>query len=165
MKEIYNETNCFSNLFDNISNYPIPIKILNKNAKTPTKGSEKAAGHDLYAAIEKPIEIRPHETEKISTGLSIALPPYTFGAIFARSGLATKKGLRPANDVGVIDEDYRGPIIVALHNDSNDIQRVEPGERIAQLIVLPYVSITFEKVDELSSTERGETGFGNSGRF
>ena len=143
MKEIYNETNCFSNLFDNISNYPIPIKILNKNAKTPTKGSEKAAGHDLYAAIKEPIEIRPHETEKISTGLSMALPPHTFGAIFARSGLATKKGLRPAND----------------------IQRVEPGERIAQLIVLPYISITFEEVDELSSTERGETGFGNSGRF
>lgn len=151
-------------LYD-ITSFDIPVKKLNSLTKIPTKGSEKAAGHDLYAAIEKPIEIRPHETEKISTGLSIALPPYTFGAIFARSGLATKKGLRPANDVGVIDEDYRGSIIVALHNDSNDTQRVEPGERIAQLIVLPYIAITFEEVNELSSTKRGGTGFGNSGRF
>ena len=164
MKEIYNETNCFGKLFDNISNYPIPIKILNKNAKTPTKGSERAAGHDLYAAIEEPVEIRPHETEKISTGLSMALPPDTFGAIFARSGLATKKGLRPANDVGVIDEDYRGELKIPIHNNGDNYQEIIPGERIAQLVVQPYTPVSILERKELSKTKRGNNGFGSTGR-
>lgn len=141
------------------------IKKLSNIAKTPTKGSEYAAGHDLYAAITEPIDIQPHETEKINTDIAIELPKNTFGAIFARSGLATKKGLRPANAVGVIDRDYRGNIIVALHNDSNDIQRVSPGERIAQLVVIPYIPVSFEETDTLSSTDRDKDGFGSSGKF
>lgn len=143
----------------------LKLKKLNNLAKTPTQGSIMAAGHDLYAAIESPIEIRPHETVKINTGIAIATPSYTFGAIFARSGLATKKGLRPANDVGVVDEDYRGEVIVALHNDSEYTQQVMPGERIAQLIILPYEPVEIKEVDNLSDTERGNDGFGSSGEF
>lgn len=143
----------------------VEIKKLSNLAKIPKKGSERAAGCDLYAAIEEPIDISPHETEKIKTDIAIALPDRTFGGIYARSGLATKKGLRPANGVGVIDEDYRGNIIVALHNDSDNIQRVNPGERIAQFIVLPYIPISFKEVDNLSTTERNIDGFGSTGEF
>ncbi len=162
MKEIYNETNCFEKMF-NI--YSIPIKILNKNAKIPTKGSEKAAGWDLYAAIENPIDILPYSTRKIGTGLSFELPDGTFMGIFPRSGIATKRGLRPANCVGVCDSDYRGEYIVALHNDTNEVQTIEPGERIAQMILLPYLAMSFYEVDNLSDTTRGNSGFGDSGKF
>jgi dUTP pyrophosphatase len=141
----------------------IKIKKLNKNAITPTRGSAGAAGCDLYTCTDKPIAISAGETVKIGTGLSIAIPEGFFGAIFARSGLATKKGLRPANCVGVADEDYRGEYIVALHNDSSVTQIVEPGERIAQLIILPYWIAEFEEVDSLDETERGSGSFGSTG--
>ena len=140
------------------------FKKLNENAVTPTRGSAKAAGWDLYACIDEPIWIQPHETVKIGTGIALAIPDGYYGAIYARSGLATKQGLRPANAVGVIDSDYRGEIIVALHNDSEDPQCVVPAERIAQLIICPYAFVyEWEEVDELDETDRGEGGFGSTG--
>ena len=141
----------------------IRFKRLNSMAITPLRGSEQAAGYDLYAAIERPITIAPHTTAKIGTGLSFELPNNTFGAIFARSGLATKKGLAPANMVGVCDSDYRGQYIVPLHNYSNESQTIEPGERIAQLILMPYIPMVFEEVEELNDTQRGGQGFGSTG--
>ena len=142
----------------------INIKKLNKNAIIPTKGSEYAAGYDLYACIDAPIIITHHSTVKVGTGLSIEIPTGYFGAIFARSGLATKQGLRPANATGVCDSDYRGEYIVALHNDTDIPQTINPMERIAQLIVIPFLSIEFNEIDELSKTERGEDGFGSTGK-
>lgn len=141
----------------------VKVKKLNEKAQLPTQGSEWSAGWDLYACIDEPVRIYPSCTVKIGTGLSFELPEYTFGGIFPRSGLATKRGLRPANTPGVCDSDYRGEYIVALHNDSESIQWVEPGERIAQLIVLPYVPVQFSLVDTLSDTERGAGGFGSTG--
>lgn len=141
----------------------VPIKIINANATIPTKGSADAAGYDLYAATDTKIMIKPHTTVKVDTGIAVALPEGTFGGIFARSGIATKRGLRPANGVGIIDSDYRGNIIVALHNDTDIVQYIEPKERIAQLIIIPYIDIKFEKKEKLSSTERGTGGFGSSG--
>ena len=143
----------------------IKIKKLDERAKSPTHGSEKSAGYDLHACISKGVTIHPHETVKIGTGLSIELPDGTFGAIFARSGLATNSGLRPANCVGCCDSDYRGEYIVALHNDTDIPRVVEDGERIAQLVVIPYIPVNFEEVNVLSDTERGDKGFGDSGRF
>jgi dUTP pyrophosphatase len=141
------------------------IKLLNENAKIPTRGSEYSAGYDLYAAIDKPLIIPVGETRKVDTGVAIECPIGYFGAIYARSGLATKRGLRPANCVGVADSDYRGGVVVALHNDSLEPQTIEPGERIAQLIISPYLNVDLEVVDELSDTVRGASGFGDSGRF
>lgn len=141
----------------------VNIKLLNENAKVPTRGSEYAAGYDLYAATDYDIEIAPHSTVKIGTGISIELPNGTFGAIFARSGLATKKGLRPANCVGVCDSDYRGEYIVAMHNDTDEMMTVAAGERIAQLIVIPFVAVEFNTVEELTETQRGDGGFGSTG--
>lgn len=143
----------------------INVKKLNDFAKLPTRGSSSAAGFDLYAATDSIIDIAPHSTMKIDTGLSFELPEGTFAGIFARSGIATKRGLRPANCTGIIDSDYRGPVIVALHNDTDEIQSIEPGERIAQMILLPFISMDFNEVNELSDTARGEGGFGDSGRF
>ena len=142
----------------------INIKKLNPNAIIPTRGSEYAAGYDLYACSEIAIDIAPHSTVKVGTGLAIEIPHGYFGAIFARSGLATKRGLRPANCVGVCDEDYRGEYIVALHNDTDEFMSIEPHERIAQLIVMPYLSVEFNEVNELSDTERGSGGFGSTGK-
>lgn len=139
------------------------FKKLNDLAKTPTKGSVAAAGWDLYAATDYDIEIAPHQTVKIGTGLAVELPTMTFGAIYARSGIATKQGLRPANCVGVVDSDYRGELIVALHNDSDIHQIVPAGSRIAQFIVQNYVPITWNEVDELTDTDRGSDGFGSTG--
>ena len=141
----------------------INIKLLNENAKVPTRGSEYAAGYDLYAATDYDIEIAPHSTVKIGTGISVELPNGTFGAIFARSGLATKKGLRPANCVGACDSDYRGEYIVALHNDTDNEQTINPGDRIAQMILMPYIPMLFEEVESLDKTERGDGGFGSTG--
>ena len=141
----------------------INIKLLNENAKVPKRGSEYAAGYDLYAATDYDIEIAPHSTVKIGTGISVELPNGTFGAIFARSGLATKKGLRPANCVGVCDSDYRGEYIVPMHNDTDEVMTIASGERIAQLIVMPFVGIEFNIVDELTETKRGDGGFGSTG--
>jgi len=143
----------------------IKIKKLNNLAKLPTKGSSNAAGYDLYAATSYNIEIQPHTTVKVGTGLSFELPQGTFAAIFPRSGIATKRGLRPANCVGVCDSDYRGEYIVALHNDTNEVQIIEPQERIAQMILLPFVEMSFNEVNELSDTVRGGSGFGDSGKF
>lgn len=139
------------------------IKKLDKDAKMPLIGSVCAAGADLYSRTSIPIEIAPHQTKKIGTGLAMEIPEGYFGAIFARSGLATKQGLRPANCVGVVDSDYRGEIIVALHNDSDEPKTVTDGERIAQLVLIPYLPIVINEVDSLSETERGEGGFGHSG--
>ena len=141
----------------------IGIKLLREDAKVPTRGSNNAAGWDLYAAIDEAVTIRPHTTEMIGTGLSMQLPDDTFAAIFARSGLATKQGLRPANCVGVCDLDYRGEYMVALHNDTDEEQIVQPGERIAQLIILPFYPIAFTQMEELEETERGDGGFGSTG--
>ena len=141
----------------------INFKKLSVLATIPTRGSASAAGYDLYAASTYNIEIPRGETVKIGTGIAVEIPEGYFGAVFARSGLATKKGLRPANAVGVIDSDYRGELIVALHNDSNMTQYVDAGERIAQLVILPYLNVDFNEVDELNSTDRGEGGFGSTG--
>lgn len=137
---------------------------LKEEAVVPKAGSEKAAGYDLYACINEPVEIAPHTTVKIGTGLSFELPDGTFGAIVARSGLATKQGLRPANCIGICDSDYRGEYIIALHNDSNEKQLVNPKDRIAQLIIMPYISVNFIETDNLSKTDRGEGGFGSTGK-
>lgn len=142
----------------------IKIKKLNENAIIPKRGSDEAAGVDLHACITESIYISPHETVKIGTGLAIQLPKGTFGAIIARSGLATKEGLAPANKIGCCDSDYRGEYIVALHNHSNESRIVNPGERIAQLVVMPYIPIEFKEVDKLDSTERGLGGFGSTGK-
>ena len=139
------------------------IKELTSTAIIPTRGSEKAAGYDLYADTNSVVEIKPHKTKKINTGIAIMIPNGYYGAIVARSGLSTKKGLRPANCTGIIDSDYRGNIIVALHNDSDEVQTIEPHERIAQLVICPFLSVEFNEVDELDETERGENGFGSTG--
>ena len=141
----------------------VKIKRLNEMATIPTRGSKEAAGYDLYAAIPESIRINPHETIKVGTGLAFELPKGTFGAIFPRSGYATKFGLRPANCVGVCDSDYRGEYIVAIHNDSDSIQTINPGERIAQLILIPYIAMIMIE-DNLSETERGDGGFGSTGK-
>ena len=143
----------------------IEIKKLRQDAVIPTQGSERAAGYDLYACIDtyEPCSVMPHATNKVGTGIAVAIPDGYFGAIFARSGLATKKGMRPANCVGVVDSDYRGEVIVALHNDTDEKQYFQNGERIAQLVILPYVSAEFCEVEELDSTERGSGGFGSTG--
>ena len=142
----------------------IKVKKLNDKVTLPTRGSEYAAGYDLYAAIENNITVPAHSTEKIGTGLSFELPDETFAAIFARSGLATKQGLRPANCVGVCDSDYRGEYIVAIHNDTDEDKIIEPGERIAQMILMPYIPMTFVETDELSESGRGQDGFGSTGK-
>lgn len=142
----------------------INIKRLNEDAKIPTRESSEAAGYDLYACINSPLTIPSHSTVKIGTGLAIEIPNGYFGAIFARSGLATKQGLRPANCVGVCDSDYRGEYIVALHNDTDEAKLITPGERIAQLIIMPYLAVKFNEVNELSDTDRGEGGFGSTGK-
>ncbi len=142
----------------------IQIKKLRETAVIPTRGSEYAAGYDLYAVLDAPVTIGAGQTVKIGTGLSIAVPEGYFGAIFARSGLAAKEGLRPANCVGVADSDYRGEYIVALHNDSEAERTVTPGERIAQLVIMPFLSVEFDEADALSETERGAGGFGSTGK-
>ena len=148
----------------NMKKSKIRIKKLNENAIIPSLGSKYSAGNDLYACINESITIKPHTTVKIGTGLAIELPNGYFGAIFARSGLATKQGLRPANCVGCCDSDYRGEYIVALHNDTDIPQVINPNDRIAQLVVIPYLPVDFEEADELSDTERGDGGFGHTGK-
>ncbi len=142
----------------------VQIKKLSETACIPERGSSFAAGYDLRADLTDPAEIRPHETKMIPTGLSIAVPQGYFGGIFARSGLASKEGLRPSNCVGVVDSDYRGPVMVALHNDSDEARTVEPGERIAQMVILPFLAAEFELTEELDATARGEGGFGSTGK-
>ena len=142
----------------------IKIKKVNPNAKIPTRGSDQAAGYDLYACLDtEKITIPAHQTVKVQTGLSMAIPEGYFGAIFARSGLAAKQGLRPANCVGVIDSDYRGEFMVTLHNDTDEPKTVENHDRVAQLVVMPYMQIDFNETDSLDETERGAGGFGSTG--
>lgn len=141
----------------------INIKKLNANAQIPTFGSEFAAGFDLYACNTEPIAIPAGETTLIHTGLAMEIPEGYGGFVYARSGLATKRGLAPANKVGVIDADYRGEIMVALHNQSSAPQEVAAGERIAQMVIAPFLKVNFNQVDELSDTVRGAGGFGSTG--
>ena len=142
----------------------IKIKRLSDTAKIPTRESSCAAGYDLYADIPEDITINPHETMKINTGVAMEIPEGYFGGIAARSGLATKEGLRPANCYGIVDSDYRGQIIVALHNDSDVERVVTPQERIGQIIIQPYLNVTFCEVDDLTETEIGSNGFGSTGK-
>lgn len=142
----------------------VNIKKLKETAVLPTYGSDYAAGADLYACMEEAVAIEPGATEFIKTGIALEIPAGYAGLIYARSGLACKKGLAPANKVGVIDADYRGEIMVALHNHSGQAVTVEQGERIAQLVITPYLTAVFKEVDELSDTVRGEGGFGSTGR-
>ncbi|MCR4998780.1 MAG: dUTP diphosphatase [Lachnospiraceae bacterium] len=140
------------------------IKKLTDTAKVPERGSDYAAGYDLFADLDAPVTIEPGETKMIGTGIAIAVPAGYFGGIFARSGLSSKEGLRPANCVGVVDADYRGEVKVALHNDSNVVRTVEPSQKVAQLVVVPFLAVEFDTVDELDDTERGAGGFGSTGK-
>lgn len=142
----------------------IKFARLKEGVKVPSRGSSYAAGYDLHACLDNVIEIYPGDTVKIGTGLAIQPPDGYFGAIFARSGLATKQGLRPSNCVGVCDQDYTGEYIVALHNDSSEVQSIHNGDRIAQLVFLPYVCAEFKEVDKLNETDRGSGGFGSTGK-
>lgn len=145
----------------------IKIKKEHENAIIPTRGSDGSAGWDLYALpchnAKKSIQILPHQTLLITTGISVAIPNGYFGGLYPRSGLSSKRGLRPANCVGVIDSDYRGAIMVALHNDTDKVQSIMPGDRIAQLIIQPYECIEFCEVADLDETDRGDGGFGHTG--
>lgn len=136
------------------------VKKLNDNAIIPTRGSEYAAGYDLYALDDNVIS--PRECVKVHTGIAVAVPAGHFGGIFARSGLASKQGLRPANCVGVVDEDYTGEVIVALFNDSEHTRVVKAGDRIAQLVIIPYSAPVLVETSELDSTKRGDGGFGST---
>jgi dUTP pyrophosphatase len=144
--------------------FSVNIKKLNEKAIIPTYGSEFSAGADLYACEGGDITIAPGETRLVHTGISMAIPQGFVGLIYARSGLASKRGLAPANKVGVVDCDYRGEVTVALHNHSSEPQTVAVGERVAQMVIAPYYTADFELCDELSDTVRGEGGFGSTGR-
>ncbi len=139
------------------------IKKLNEKAILPTYGTEFSAGADLYACMEEPVTIAPGESVLIHTGLAMAIPEGYAGLVFARSGLANKRGLAPSNKVGVIDSDYRGEVMVSLYNHSKEPQVIESGERIAQLVLTPYITAAWNLVDELDETERGAGGFGSTG--
>lgn len=142
----------------------VKIKKLNPNATVPTYGTQFSAGADLYACLDEKITINENETVMIHTGISAQIPEGFGGFIFARSSLGCKRGLAPANKVGVIDSDYRGEIMVGLHNHSGKTQEIEPGERIAQMVILPYATAEFILSDELTDTTRGQGGFGSTGK-
>lgn len=142
----------------------INIKKLTETAKLPERGSAYAAGYDLFADLKEAVEIAPKQTLMINTGVAMEIPEGYWGGIFARSGLSSKEGLRPANCVGVVDADYRGPICVALHNDSEVVRAVVPGQKVAQMVVVPFLAVEFEEVAELSDTVRGVAGFGSTGK-
>ena len=142
----------------------INLKKLTETAVLPERGSSYAAGYDLFADVKETLEIAPHKTAMIPTGLAMEIPEGYFGGIFARSGLASKESLRPANCVGVVDADYRGEVKVALHNDSDEIRTITPGQKVAQLVIVPFLSVEFDEVDTLSDTVRGTGGFGSTGK-
>ncbi len=146
-----------------IKSEKINIKKLSSNAKIPSYATDFAAGCDLYSSSGEKISFNPGETKLIKTGIAMEIPLGYAGLIYARSGLATKRGLAPANKVGVIDSDYRGEIMVALHNHTNEVKEIDPYERIAQLVITPYVKGLFNEVDDLNETKRGENGFGSTG--
>ena len=143
--------------------YNVKIKKLTEGAIIPTYGTEFSAGADLYACTDAPITINPHQTQMVHTGIAMEIPVGYAGLVYARSGMAAKRNLAPANKVGVIDSDYRGEIMVALHNHGKEAQTIENGERIAQLVITPYVTADFILSDELDETVRGEGGFGSTG--
>jgi len=142
----------------------VNIKKLNKDAIIPTYGTEYSAGADLYACITEKVIINPGETVMIPTGIAVEIPVGYAGLVYARSGLASKKGLAPANKVGVIDADYRGELMVALHNHSPEPAEIEKDERIAQMVIAPFLTAEFLEVAELSDTSRGSGGFGSTGK-
>ena len=142
----------------------INIKKLTETAITPERGSAYAAGYDLFADIQEDIVIEPHKTFLVPTGLVMEIPEGYWGGIFARSGLAAKEGLRPANCVGVIDADYRGEIKVALHNDCDMARKITVGQKVAQMVIVPFLTVEFEEVAELNDTVRGAGGFGSTGK-
>ena len=142
----------------------IKIKKLTKNATIPTYGTANAAGADLYACIEGVLKIEAGETKFVSTGIALEIPEGLVGLVYARSGLGSKQGLAPANKVGVIDSDYRGEIIVALHNHSKEAKTIENGQRIAQIVFAPYIMGDFEEVESLEESVRGEGRFGSTGK-
>ena len=144
--------------------YNVKVKKLTQSATIPTYGTEFSAGADLYACSDAPIIINPHQTVMVHTGIAMEIPVGYAGLVYARSGMAAKHGLAPANKVGVIDSDYRGEIMVALHNHGEEAQTIENGERIAQLVITPFVTAEFILADELCETVRGEGGFGSTGR-
>lgn len=143
---------------------PIRLKLLREGAHIPTYGTSQSAGADLYACLEDTMVIAPGESAWIPTGISAQLPEGYAGLVYARSSLGTKRGLAPANKVGVIDSDYRGEIMVVLHNHSKAEQRIEPNERIAQLVITPVITPGFQVVEELEETERSNGGFGSTGK-
>ena len=140
------------------------VQALRENAALPAYGSDYAAGADLCVCIEESWAFQPGETRLVPTGLAVEVPAGYAGLIYARSGLASKRGLAPANKVGVVDADYRGEVMVALHNHSNMTQEIQPGERIAQLVVTPFLQVSYEWAETLEDTERGAGGFGSTGR-
>lgn len=142
----------------------VRVKKLSPNALLPTYGSGEAAGADLYACLDGPVTIAPGETGWIPTGLAIEVPKGCAGLVYARSGLACKRGLAPANKVGVVDSDYRGPVFIVLHNHGSQPQTVTHGERVAQLIITPVLTPEYEEAEELSDTGRGAGGFGSTGK-
>jgi dUTP pyrophosphatase len=146
-----------------MNNIRISIKKLDERAIIPVYGTDFSAGADLCALLDAPVTIAPGETVFIHTGLAMAIPEGFVGLNFARSGMAAKRGLAPANKVGVIDSDYRGELMVALHNHSDEPKTVECGERIAQLVIVPFLKADFELADELNDTKRGVGGFGSTG--
>ena len=143
---------------------PIRIKKMDEKAILPTYGSPEAAGADLYACLDHPVTIAPGETVFVPTGLAMEIPKGCAGLIYARSSLGSKRGLAPANKVGVIDSDYRGQVMVALHNHGKTAQTIDYGERIAQLVITPVFTPGFVPVDELDDTQRGAGGFGSTGK-
>ncbi len=143
----------------------VNIKKLTDTAILPERGSAYAAGYDLFADIKEDVVIKPHETFLVPTGLAMEIPEGYWGGIFARSGLASKEGLRPANCVGVVDTDYRGEVKVALHNDSEVARTIVVGQKVAQMVIVPFLSVEFDLVDELSDTVRGAGGFGSTGKL
>ena len=142
---------------------PIRVKKLHSAAKLPTYGSAEAAGADLYACLEATVTVNPGESAWIPTGIAMEVPKGCAGLIYARSGLACKRGLAPANKVGVVDSDYRGQVVVVLHNHSAQPQTVENGERIAQMVITPVITPPYAEVEDLSDSERGSGGFGSTG--
>ena len=142
----------------------VKVKKLSDKAIIPTYGTDFSAGADIYALLDEPVTIAPGETKLIHTGLAVAIPEGLVGLNFARSGMATKRGLAPANKVGVIDADYRGEVKVALHNHTDSVATVGAYERVAQLAIVPFLKAEFEECEELSDTARGEGGFGSTGK-
>lgn len=140
------------------------IRRLTDTARVPARGSSEAAGYDLFADLTEKTVLEPHTSMLVPTGLACAIPEGYFGGVFARSGLSLREGLRPANCVGVIDSDYRGELKVPLHNDSDTAREITPGEKVAQLVILPYLAVDFQETDDLGQTDRGTGGFGSTGQ-